>query len=336
MTDEFRERLENGRKLLELGSTNPEFIRWLRTVEVDQYVYAPDDKRALFSIKDSPTVVGIPCYFKYVTNPVKDVDTETSEKISLILDNRNRELVSRGLKNQYDLRLVRGVQYLHSPEFYRGIIGLIGPLEHVEGYNLGNSDSINRNLPGLEDKMKVIQFFEQTIGRIHKNGYEYRDIKNGNLIVGFNGPCRVIDWATSCTFLEHEVDRKVEDFFASPGFYDLNSARNCERDRDYLAFGVVLYNVLTEKEKRVILTDDSSLRNGLCLSVYEQFCYSILNERFGVRVGDYFKDLMNRPWPYNPRDFERLISPNEVERRIKLKVLSRSYNSSDPGNTCWC
>ncbi len=296
------------RKLWKLAKTNVHLVALLRTLDITEFVHI-DHKCALFRAEGYDSYEGKDCYLKYIVNPRNGVD-DTGNIIPLFLQEKYRNLVLRGIRVQHDLRDVNGVQFLSQDHFVNDIIGLVGMLELVEGFNLGERAKVKRNLSSLEEKLKVIEEFEEIIKQMHNRGYVHNDIKPGNLLVGFNGPIRVIDFSTASSFADYEKDRKSRLIYGTNGYFDYGSVLGTKRDRDCLALGVTLARLLLDLKPEELLAYKTEFGIvGFELRDFERINGDILKSRFNDSVCDYFKSLMNRHFPYNADEFDININP---------------------------
>ncbi len=207
----------------------------------------------------------------------------------------------RGLRNQFAVQGIEGVQVLESPVFYDGIPGLLGPFHYLPGFNLvcknySFSDSQHMDHSFIRDPDYILNLFrkqldEGIIAKIHQKGIMHRDVKPGNIVyTNGNRRLNLIDWSISASFNEDFEDLSCGSFLGTRGYVTNNL--NCSRD--YFALGVSFAKVLCP---------ELPIQNGLYVSNFEDDFRKVLRNK-GQRFEDYFLDLISRPSEYDHNDFK--------------------------------
>jgi serine/threonine protein kinase len=269
-------------KLNRLTMDNPDANNFVR--EVDR-IFLVEKSRAIFFKGEQDY------YYKYVieAHPLYGPPRKLGPRLCRV--------VERGLGYQTSAQDLPGVQKIKSKDFVNGIPGLIGPLEFVKG------DNLNYGLIG-EDPEYVLDLFmqleEDTISQLSQRRILHGDIKPGNIVFtqGKKPRLKLIDWSLARDF---DVDR-IEfsrRAWGTQGF--IHSDR--ERAVDLYGLGNTLAYVLDPLVTFPAYPNNVEVRlSVLCLQ-------TLLEEKVGSKLADYYGKLVNSPREYN---METGIGINEL------------------------
>ncbi len=234
-----------------------------------------DEKCVIFSLEGEEDTS-----LKYVVHP----------KTYTRIDSFHQNVNLRGLKNQMFVQDIEGVQKLSSPDFYEGIIGLLGKFSYLPGNNLKFPPKIFSQEP--ERVKDHFQKLDQMLAQIHARKIIHNDVKPGNIVYSKES-LHLIDFSTSVNFTEYFLDRtnpeaSRRNIFGTPGFLYLG----VDRSKDYFALGVSFVKTLFPQLDLSRL----NIQNIGRLDIYG-FEFDMgreLTKRYNYSFTEYFNDLMHR------------------------------------------
>ena len=242
-------------------------------------------------------------------------------------------IVRRGINHQYNCRNIEGVQRIISPYFYEGIIGLIGPLNYVDGENLKNI-GFTENTP---KRLKQFQKLEETLNKMHDQNILHRHVKSGNIIESENEDVSFIDFSISATFNEDLGDRSDGWVLGTPQY--LHSDSN--RSQDFYALGVSFLESILPSVELPYFPNKDQVRE------FEKWNSKNLDWRYGPEVSEYFLHLINLSPEYDLRitstnkrikNTENIsinstvIMPSRMLNKIRKESFSYAPTIIDPCN----
>ena len=178
-------------------------------------------------------------YLKYV------VDPGTHEP----LDKWLQSVVLRGLRNQYVVSDMPGVQKVFSAEFYQQIPGLF-ELEFVGGTPLSaytESDSALRLTPEEIEFVGLSTY--GTVSTINDRGIAHRDVKPGNIVLLTPYMAtKLIDWSLAADVQEHRAEVESGRVLGTPTHYLMTNDLFGVRDR--YGLGLTLLQAAASTDER--------------------------------------------------------------------------------------
>lgn len=294
--------LERMQLFQSMACDNDELLSFLEKNSVAAIPHI-DEKCVIFSLEDH-----LDKSLKYV------VDPRTKGKLGLYL----MGVVLRGLKNQYSLQDIEGVQKLSSPKFYENVPGLLGPFGYLPGCNLAHPS------PELRDAQLVKALFlkvDSTLEHMHLRKILHKDIKPGNIVYSADR-LHLIDFSTSTNFTEDLMDRSNNFIFGTPGYIYLG----VDRSKDYFALGVSFAKTLLpelELDKVNVQRLGSLDIFGFEMDVRQQ-----LTKKYGFSFTEYFGDLMHRSPEYNLSSVQERLACTSLEEGVRASFTFNVGNTT--------
>lgn len=286
---------------------NPKMLAFLDEHKVEDIPHI-DEKCVIFSLEGEEDRS-----LKYVVHP----------KNYTCIDAFHQSVNLRGLKNQMFVQDIDGVQKLSSPEFYGGIIGLLGKFIYLPGNNLKYPPKVFSQEP--ERVLFHFQKLDQTLAQMHARKIIHNDVKPGNIVYSAE-KLHLIDFSTSVNFTEHLLDRtnpekSKRNIFGTAGFLYLG----VDRSKDYFAFGVSFVKTLDPSLDlgRVNVQN----RGRFDIYSFELDLRRELTKKYGYSFTEYFADLMHRKAEINLDHVAETLAFYPPEQGVKANY------TFDVGNT---
>jgi hypothetical protein len=276
--------LINRRKLEHLVSNDSRALAFVRRADRVHFV---GDFVGIFSRGD-PSM-----NFKYV------VSGRTTEGDPILLTTLHKLMVLRGIGHQFALQDISGVQNLSSPDFVNGIPGLIGKLEHLEGYTL--DVGLYQSEP--EEILQLFQRFEEeTLDEIHRRYILHADLKPENILyTGKGQPLRLIDWSIARSFAQDIEDFLANRLSGTQGYMH----QDTERAIDKFALAMTLYKLASpgvqlDRYPEKVQIDRSA-----------QSMAGLIESKMNQDLAYYFLRLLESKREYNfGQELKRAVSPS--------------------------